>query len=55
MRQRLPISKTPARLVFMAVTDGMRMAAMDAAIIIQMPFLVVRDTRNTKNRDGKLG
>lgn len=39
----------------MDVTDGMRMVAMDAAIIIRMPFLVVRVTRNTRNRDGKLG
>lgn len=39
----------------MAVTDGMHMAVMDAATIIQMPFLVVRVTRNTRNRDGKLG
>lgn len=55
MKQRLPISKIPARLVFGDVRDGMHTDVMDVAIIIRMPFLVVRDTRNTKNRDGKLG
>jgi hypothetical protein len=54
VKQRLPISKIPARLVFGDVRDGTHTAVMDAAIIIRMPFQVGHATRNTRNRDGKL-